>query len=423
MFSLKKIKIGVIGLGYVGLPLALEFAKKYKVIGYDKKTIRVKNLLLNHDETNECSRNDFILANDNIAFTSLLLDLKRCNIFIITVPTPVNNSNYPNFSFLLNASRDVGSILKEGDIVIYESTVYPGATEEICIPLLEKISNLKLNKDFYVGYSPERINPGDKKHKFSNIMKITSGSNKESSEFIDKLYSSVIKAGTFKASSIKVAEAAKAIENAQRDINIAFVNELAIIFNLLKIDTDEVLKAASTKWNFLNFYPGLVGGHCIGVDPYYLTYKSKKVGYRPRVILSGRAVNDSIAKYVAERVLSLMDLKNISIKNSQTLILGLTFKENCPDIRNSKVFDIISELQAKKISVDVYDPWVKNSKNFNFKIVSKIPKNFYDSVIIAVAHNEFKKLDIKDIKNYCKKRNVIFDVKSIFKKEDVDGRL
>jgi UDP-N-acetyl-D-galactosamine dehydrogenase len=423
--SLKKIKISIIGMGYVGLPLAVSFAKNNEVIGFDLNKKRINDLKKGLDETFEISKSS-ILHSKKLTFSTNLNDLKKSNCYIITVPTPIDRFKNPDFSFLISASNLVGSILKKQDIIIYESTVYPGATEEICVPALEKKSSLKYNKDFFVGYSPERINPGDKKHTVENIIKVTSGSNKVTANFVDKLYSSIVKVGTYKASSIKVAEAAKVIENTQRDINIALINELSLIFSRLNIDTEEVLKAAGTKWNFLPFRPGLVGGHCIGVDPYYLTYKSEKMGYKPKIILSGRQLNDNMSKYLVKKLTSKMKKNKIKIKNSKILIMGLTFKENCPDTRNSKIFDLVKQLKEYKINVSVFDPWVNQKKLStidNIKLIKKPKKNNYDCVILAVAHNIFEKIGIDKIKKLTKKKHIIYDLKYMFPKKFSDLRL
>ena len=413
-----KIVIGIIGLGYVGLPLAVSFAKKNQVIGFDTNKRRINDLKKGLDNTFEVQKKTIRNAK-NIIFSNNFKDLKKCNCFIVTVPTPINKIKNPDFSHLVSASKLVGLVLKKGDVVIYESTVYPGATEEICVPILEKKSNLTFNRDFFVGYSPERMNPGDKKHTVSNIIKVTSGSNKLTADFVDKLYKSIVKVGTYKSSSIKVAEAAKVIENTQRDINIALINELSIIFNKLNIDTEEVLKAAGTKWNFLPFRPGLVGGHCIGVDPFYLTFKSKKVGYVPKIILSGRSLNDRMSKYIAKRLITKMKNTKIKIPNSKVLVMGITFKENCPDTRNSKVFDLIKELEKYKIKITAFDPWVNKdqlSQN-KIKLIKKPKINNYDSVLITVPHKIFEKMGIKKIKKFTKKNSIIFDLKFLFPKE------
>ena len=420
----KKTKISIIGLGYVGLPLAISFSKFYKVVGFDLSKERISDLRKGSDETLEVKKNTILKAK-NLMFTSNLNDLKKCNCHIVTVPTPIDKFNKPDFSNLISASQMIGKILKKNDIVIYESTVYPGATEEICVPILEKKSDLIYNNDFFVGYSPERMNPGDKKHTVENIIKVTSGSNEGTANFVNKLYKSIVKAGTYKASSIKVAEAAKVIENTQRDINISLINELSLIFDKIDIDTEEVLKAAGTKWNFLPFKPGLVGGHCIGVDPYYLTYKSKKLGYDPKIILAGRKLNDNMSTHIVNKLFLKMDKKKIKVSNSKILIMGLTFKENCPDIRNSKVFDLAKQLKKSTAKVSVYDPWVNNKihKLNGISLIKKPIKNNYDCIILAVAHNFFKKMGIKKIKNFTKKNHIIFDLKYIFPENFSDLRL
>jgi UDP-N-acetyl-D-galactosamine dehydrogenase len=430
-----QIKIAIIGLGYVGLPLAVEFAKKYKTVGFDIDTLRISELRLGHDKTLEISENDLNsvsvkthnhLNNCSFGFwaTDLLLEISDCNVFIITVPTPTDKHNRPVLTPLLKASEMIGSVLKKGDIVIYESTVYPGVTEDECVPVLVKKSKLVYNVDFFAGYSPERINPGDKEHTVSKIKKVTSGSNSIIAEKIDNLYKSIITAGTFKAKSIKVAEAAKVIENSQRDINIAFVNELSKIFSLLGIDTGEVLEAASTKWNFLPFKPGLVGGHCIGVDPYYLAQKAQEVGYHPEIILAGRRLNDGMGKHVATETIKQMLKKDINIKGANLLILGFTFKENCPDVRNTKVIDIINELISYDIKLTIVDPWA-NPKDviheYGIVLLDSIPQNKnFDAAIIAVGHSNFLKLDFSTFMN---QKNVLYDVKGIFSSEFSDGRL
>jgi len=427
-------KIAVIGLGYVGLPLAVEFAKKFKVIGFDINKSRVNSLRSGRDCTLEVSETTLQEVNvlsfkspnaKGLWLTTELDDITSANFYIITVPTPVDKNNKPDLTPLYKASETVGKVLSKGDIVVYESTVFPGATEEECIPVLEKVSGLKFNEDFYAGYSPERINPGDKKHTVSNILKVTSGSTPEIGKKIDTIYKSVIKAGTHLAPSIKVAEAAKVIENSQRDINIAFVNELSKIFSYMDIDTKEVLEAAGTKWNFLKFSPGLVGGHCIGVDPYYLAEKALKLGYNPEIILAGRRLNDSMGPYVAQETVKLMIKKDIKVKGAKILVMGITFKENCPDIRNSRVIDIIRELQSFNCNVCVYDPWAaENSvkKEYNLNLISNKTqlKKDYDAVVLAVSHNEFLNIDITKFVN---KKHVIFDVKGILSKEKSDKRL
>ena len=423
--NLSNTRIGIIGLGYVGLPLALEFSKEFPVIGFDISVNRITDLQSGHDFTNEVYKSDLVKAN-NITFSSDSLDLKDCNFYIVTVPTPIKKNNKPDLGPLLSASNLVAKLLKKDDVVVYESTVYPGATEEDCVPILEGISGLVLNKDFYVGYSPERINPGDKMHRLPNIKKVISGSNNESANFIERVYQKIITAGTYKAESIKVAEAAKVIENTQRDLNIALINELAIIFNLMDIDTEAVLRAAETKWNFLPFRPGLVGGHCIGVDPYYLTHKSKSLGYKPEIILAGRRLNDGMASFVSSQVLKLIAQKDININNAKILILGLSFKEDCPDIRNTKVVDIVNELIDYKCNVSVYDPWVSRleaKKEYGIDLIKKVEVNQYDGIIIAVAHKQFKKLGIKKIKSYGKPNHVLYDLKYLFSAEQVDKRL
>jgi UDP-N-acetyl-D-galactosamine dehydrogenase len=423
--NLQKCKIAVIGLGYVGLPLAVEFGRKYKTVGFDINNKRVQDLHEGVDSTLEVL-NEYLsesLNNNLFSVTSDKSKISDCNIFIVTVPTPTDKNNRPVLSPLLKASETVGSVLKKGDIVIYESTVYPGVTEDECVPVLEKISGLKLNIDFFVGYSPERINPGDKEHTLTKILKITSGSTPESAETIDQLYKSIIQAGTFKTSCIKVAEAAKVIENSQRDINIAFVNELSKIFNLLNIDTTEVLEAAGTKWNFLKFRPGLVGGHCIGVDPYYLAQKAQEAGYHPEIILAGRRVNDQMGKYVAGETVKLMIRKEINVKGAELLLLGFTFKENCPDVRNTKVIDIINELKTYDVNLTIVDPWANISDvkhEYQIDIQNEISPKKFDAIILAVGHDKFKVIEISD---YLKMKAVVYDVKGLFPKGLIDGRL
>ena len=422
--------IAIIGLGYVGLPLAVAFASKYQVIGFDIKTKRVEELQRANDTTLEVTNKELknsLISNtrNGLTITSAVHDIKKANVYIITVPTPINDQRQPLLTPLKKACETVASVLKKGDVVIIESTVYPGATEEFCVPIFESSSDLIFNRDFFVGYSPERINPGDKKHTVTKILKVTSGSTPEAAKFIDKLYASIITAGTYLAPSIKVAEAAKVIENSQRDINIAFVNELSKIFRLLNIDTEEVLTAAATKWNFLKFSPGLVGGHCIGVDPYYLAQKAKDVGYNPEIILAGRKMNDSMGSYVAQETVKLMIDKGISIKGSNTLVLGITFKENCPDIRNSRVIDIIREFKTYKVNIDVYDPWadidtVKQEYNLNLINNASLLKRNYDAIVLAVSHKEFLSLDLEKLISVT---GVIFDVKSFYPKSNTDSRL
>jgi len=420
--NLRDIKIGVIGLGYVGLPLAIAFGKIYEVLGFDINQKRIDELQNGFDRTRECDEN-FSISSKYLQFSSHVDDLKHCNIYIVTVPTPINCFKAPDLTPLLKASEMLGKVIKKGDIVIYESTVYPGCTEEDCVPVLENHSGLKFNKDFFCGYSPERINPGDKVNTLTKIKKVTSGSNVEIAQIVDNLYKSIIEAGTHKAPSIKVAEASKAIENAQRDVNISFVNELALIFDRMGIDTHDVLEAAGTKWNFLKYKPGLVGGHCIGVDPYYLAHKAESLGYHPQVILSGRRVNDHIGLFVANKVVKLMIQNGISIKESNALILGVTFKENCPDIRNSKVIDIINELVQFNIYVDVYDPYADKhevEEEYGIILLDNITKT-YDAIILAVSHQEF--LDIEVIKLKSNDRSVIFDTKAFLDRSIVDARL
>ena len=422
-------KIGIIGLGYVGLPLAVEMAKKFDVIGFDINKKRIAELSQGMDNTLEIESDALLqVLNSNdgkgMKLTDDITALKSSNVYIVTVPTPIDKYNKPDFKPLISASETVGKVLSPGDIVVYESTVYPGATEEICIPVIEKLSGLTFNKDFYAGYSPERINPGDKEHTVSKILKIVSGSTPEVADRLEAIYNQVITAGTYKAKSIKVAEAAKVIENTQRDINIAFVNELAKIFNRLDIDTNDVLEAAGTKWNFLKFKPGLVGGHCIGVDPYYLAQKAGEVGYHPEMILAGRRLNDSMGSYVAEEVVKLMIRKDINIKNANILVMGVTFKENCPDIRNTKVVDVVHAFQDYHTNVVVYDPWADPEEirhEYNLISVNRIPDDMlFDAVVLAVAHDEFKSCSIRD---YCKDNHVIYDIKGFLPKEMVDSRL
>jgi len=424
-FKLSNLKIAVIGLGYVGLPLAVEFGKKCSVLGFDINENRINSLNQGNDATLEVSKLE-IKQSKYLKFTNDQDTLSTCNIFIVTVPTPIDKYKRPNLSPLIQASSMIGKALANGNVVIYESTVYPGATEEDCVPVLEEVSGLKLNQDFFVGYSPERINPGDKTHKLKDIKKVTSGSSKASAAFIDKLYNVIITAGTYKAESIKVAEAAKVIENTQRDLNISLINELAIIFNAMNIDTESVLKAAGTKWNFLPFRPGLVGGHCIGVDPYYLTHKAQELGYHPEIILAGRRLNDGMSRFISGEFIKALANKNIKINNANILVLGLAFKENCPDIRNTKVVDVISELQGFNCNVDVYDPWVSSKDadaSYGIKTIKSLKKRSYDGVLIAVAHKEFSNMGITKILTYCKPSNVIYDLKYIFDQADVDLRL
>ena len=421
----KPSTIGIIGLGYVGLPLAVEFGKKFKTVGFDINEARVAELRRGKDSTLETEPHELKGAK-KLAFTTKVKALAKCNVFIVTVPTPIDAFNRPDLAPIVSASRTVGSVLKKNNVVIFESTVYPGCTEEIAVPIMEKVSGLKYNRDFFCGYSPERINPGDKTHRLPNILKITSGSTPKIAEFVDALYRSIIAAGTFKASSIRVAEAAKVIENTQRDVNIALINELSLIFDRLNIDTEEVRKAAGTKWNFLPFRPGLVGGHCIGVDPYYLTHKAQEVGYHPEMILAGRRLNDNMAGYVAERVAQLMGRKSLLVNGARVLVMGLAFKENCPDVRNSKVVDLIRAMEKFGAKVDVWDPWVDPrivKHEYGITPIKKPRARAYDAVVVAVAHDEFKKLGLKGVKRLMKRKHVLFDIKHVFKAKDVDGRL
>lgn len=423
--KLNDAKIGVIGLGYVGLPLAVEFGRHYTVIGFDINQKRIEELKAGEDRTLEVSVNELKLAM-KLSYSANLDSLRECNTFIVTVPTPVDKHNRPDLTPLIKASETLGKVVKRGDVVIYESTVYPGATEEDCIPVIEKISGLKFNVDFYAGYSPERINPGDKEHRFTTIKKVTSGSTLETADFVDALYGSVVTAGTHKAPSIKVAEAAKVIENTQRDLNIALINELALIFNRMGINTEEVLKAAGSKWNFLPFRPGLVGGHCIGVDPYYLTHKAEELGYHAQVILAGRRINDGMGAYVAEQVSRLMMQKRIHVVDAKILVMGLTFKENCPDLRNTKVVDVINEFKGFNAQVDVYDPWIDAAEakhEYGITPTSELLKGHYDAIVLAVSHKQFVEMGIKKIRALGKSNCVIFDVKYLFPADQVDGRL
>lgn len=414
-------KIAIIGLGYVGLPLAVAFGKKRNTVGFDIKEERIAELRQGKDSTLEVEKEELESANQ-LTFTQTIDDLKDCQVFIVTVPTPVNKHKQPDLTPIKSATKAIGKVLKKGDIVIYESTVYPGCTEEDCVPILEQESGLTFNQDFFCGYSPERINPGDKKHRIADIKKVTSGSTEEIAQEVDTLYKEIITAGTYLASSIKVAEAAKVIENAQRDLNIAFVNELSLIFDKLDIDTLEVLKAAGTKWNFLPFFPGLVGGHCIGVDPYYLTHKAEAVGYHPQVILAGRRINDTMGIHVANRVVKMMLKKQSKVVNAKALVLGITFKENCPDIRNSRVIDVIRELQSFEMDIDVYDPHASKeevSEEYGIDMVSS-PEGEYDTVILAVSHKEFLEFDLSKVSH---DKTVVFDIKGAWDKSIIDGRL
>lgn len=423
--KISNIKVAIIGLGYVGLPLAVEFAKKRNVVGFDLSLVRIEELKRGFDKTLEIKAKE-LKKIKRIKFTHSIKDLINSNCYIITVPTPVDRNKKPDLKPLLSATKEIGKIIKDGDIVIYESTVFPGCVEEICVPILEKFSSLMFNKNFFCGYSPERINPGDKKNKITNIKKITAGSNNYATNIVDKLYSQIIKAGTYKVNNIKVAEAAKVIENTQRDLNIALINELSILFNKMNINTHAVLKAAETKWNFLPFKPGLVGGHCIGVDPYYLTYKAQSIGYHPKIILAGRHLNDSMGTYVVSKLIEMMKKKSISIKKSKILIMGLTFKENCPDLRNSGVEKIIKKLTNLNCNLYLYDPWTNDQdvmSTYQIKPTNKLKNNFYDSIIIAVAHKQFKKMGIKKIIKLAKKKKVIFDLKNLFGPSKSDFQL
>ena len=419
------LKLGIIGLGYVGLPLAVEFGRKRKVIGFDIKQERIDELKSGHDSTNEVTSEELGSAG-HLTFSSQMQDLNICNCYIVTVPTPIDEYQRPDLAPLISASETIGKVLKKDDLVIYESTVYPGATEEDCVPVLEKSSGLKFNQDFYCGYSPERINPGDKEHRLTKIKKITSGSTPEIADLVDSLYGDIITAGTYKASSIKVAEAAKVIENTQRDLNIALGNELAIIFNKMGIDTEEILKAAGSKWNFLPIVPGLVGGHCLGVDPYYLTYKAESIGYSPEIILAGRRLNDSMASYVVAQLMEQMKKRGIQIQGAKILLMGLTFKENCPDLRNTRIVDIITELGDNNCDVDVYDPWAntEDAKNrFNITLTQNLNPDTYDCIVLATKHHQFENMGISFIRSLCKPLHIIYDLKYTLKADESDLRL
>jgi UDP-N-acetyl-D-galactosamine dehydrogenase len=425
MINTKNTKIAIIGLGYVGLPLAVEFGKIFETIGFDISKSRIKELLIGNDSTLEVESHELQEA-IKLSYTTDAKDIKSCNVFIVTVPTPIDEYKKPNLTPLVNASETVGRFLKKDDIVIYESTVYPGATEEVCVPILEQQSGLKFNQDFSCGYSPERINPGDKEHRITTIKKVTSGSTQETADKVDALYQSIISAGTHKAANIKIAEAAKVIENTQRDINIALINELAMIFNKLDIDTEAVLEAAGTKWNFLPFQPGLVGGHCIGIDPYYLTHRAVEAGYHPEMILAGRRLNDNMGSYVVNQVSKLMIKKRIHIVDANVLIMGLTFKENCPDLRNSCVVDLITGFESFNCNVDVYDPWVsKKEANelYGISLVSKPLNGKYDAIVLAVGHNEFTKMSEDQLRKLGRKNHVLYDIKYILNVDEADGRL
>jgi UDP-N-acetyl-D-glucosamine/UDP-N-acetyl-D-galactosamine dehydrogenase len=425
MLNLRKCRIGVIGLGYVGLPLAVEFGKRFETLGFDVNPKRIAQLRAGRDATLEVTGAELRSARQ-LKFTTELAELKRCRVFIVTVPTPIDDYKRPDLTPLVRASESVGKVLRRGAVVIYESTVYPGCTEEVCVPILEGESALKFNRDFYAGYSPERINPGDKEHRLTTIRKVTSGSTPEVADFVDKLYGSIVKAGTHRASSIRVAEAAKVIENTQRDVNIALINELALIFNRLGIDTEEVLAAAGSKWNFLPFKPGLVGGHCIGVDPYYLTHKAQEIGYHPEMILAGRRLNDNMALYVAGQIVQKMADKRIHVKGARVLVLGLTFKENCPDIRNSKVVDVVRELKRRGARVDVYDPWAEAAEcrhEYGLGLTRTLKPRHYDAAVVAVAHREFRELGARGVRRLCRRPHVLYDIKHLFPAAQTDGRL
>ncbi|MGR9106796.1 MAG: Vi polysaccharide biosynthesis UDP-N-acetylglucosamine C-6 dehydrogenase TviB [Gammaproteobacteria bacterium] len=425
MRSLSESRIGVVGLGYVGLPLAVEFAECFNTIGLDINQQRIRELMDGIDKSMEVDSTRLKRAK-GLEFTSNPHDLRDCNVYIITVPTPIDRNKRPDLRALVRASTTIGKLLAKGDIVIYESTVYPGATEEVCVPILEAESGMTFNRDFFAGYSPERINPGDKEHGITTIKKVTSGSTPEVADFIDRLYSTVVKAGTHRASSIKVAEAAKVIENTQRDVNIALINELAMLFNTLGLNTLEILEAAGSKWNFLPFRPGLVGGHCIGVDPYYLTHKAQEVGHHPEIILAGRRINDQMGAYVVERVVKLMTRNRVHVARANVLLMGLTFKENCPDVRNSRAFDIIRELEGYNALVEVYDPWVdpeEVAKEMRINLIDRPEKGRYDAIILAVSHRQFRQMGAAEIRALGKPQCILFDVKYVLPKEEVDAAL
>ncbi|KQY52655.1 Vi polysaccharide biosynthesis UDP-N-acetylglucosamine C-6 dehydrogenase TviB [Lysobacter sp. Root494] len=425
MQSVDNVCIAIVGLGYVGLPLAVEFGKIYDTVGYDINAARVEELRAGRDNTLEVSAEELSRA-PRLRFSADLEGIRGCNVYIVTVPTPIDGAKRPDLTPLVKASESLGRVLKKGDIVVYESTVYPGCTEEVCVPILERVSGLRFNEDFYAGYSPERINPGDKAHRVTSILKVTSGSTPQVAETVDRLYGSIITAGTHKVSCIKVAEAAKVIENTQRDLNIALVNDLAILFNKLGIDTLEVLEAAGTKWNFLPFRPGLVGGHCIGVDPYYLTHKAQEVGHHPDVILAGRRTNDGMGAYVAEQVVKLMVRNAINPVNARVLILGLAFKENCPDLRNTRVIDVVKSLRGYNAQVDVHDPWVDVEEarhEYGLTMTGQLDSGSYDAVIVAVGHEQFRRLGAEGIRAFGKPQSIVYDVKYVLPRESVDGRL
>ncbi|MDI9760067.1 Vi polysaccharide biosynthesis UDP-N-acetylglucosamine C-6 dehydrogenase TviB [Acinetobacter baumannii] len=425
MFQLEQLRIAIIGLGYVGLPLAVEFGKHKPTIGFDINTDRIQELKSGHDHTLEVS-SDELKHVQQLAYTANIQDLQNSNFFIVTVPTPIDDFKQPDLTPLIKASQSIAKVLKKGDIVVYESTVYPGATEEVCIPELEKHSGLNFNKDFFVGYSPERINPGDKQRRVTNILKITSGSTPEVADYVDQVYNLIIEAGTHKAPSIKVAEAAKVIENTQRDVNIALINELALIFNKMGIDTEDVLKAAGTKWNFLNFRPGLVGGHCIGVDPYYLTHKAESIGLHPEIILAARRLNDRMGEYVATQLIKEMVKQRIQVVGARILILGLSFKENCPDIRNTKIVDMVKALKEYDLDLDIYDPWVDSAEvegEYGLAPIMELKQGRYDAIVIAVAHDQFKAMSSQELIALGKEKHVLYDLKYVLDKEQSDIRL
>ena len=425
MLQLSELKIAVIGLGYVGLPLAVEFGKKVPVVGFDIHQKRIDELKSGQDHTLEVSPEELVQA-QYLSYSAKLEELKHCNFFIVTVPTPIDDFKQPDLTPLVKASTSIGQVLKKGDVVVYESTVYPGATEEVCIPVLEKVSGLIFNIDFYAGYSPERINPGDKLHRVTNILKITSGSTPEVADFVDDVYNLIIEAGTHKAPTIKVAEAAKVIENTQRDVNIALINELALIFNKLGIDTEDVLKAAGTKWNFLPFRPGLVGGHCIGVDPYYLTHKAQSIGLHPELIWAARRLNDRMGEYVATQLIKEMVKKRIQVVGSKILVMGLSFKENCPDIRNTKIVDMVKALKEYDLDLDIYDPWVDAAEvevEYGFAPVAGLEQGRYDAIILAVAHDQFKQMTAAEIHTLGKQGHILFDLKYVLNASEADIRL
>ncbi|EPF73107.1 Vi polysaccharide biosynthesis UDP-N-acetylglucosamine C-6 dehydrogenase TviB [Acinetobacter indicus] len=425
MLQLSDLKIAIIGLGYVGLPLAVEFGKQLPVVGFDIQQKRIQELQSGHDHTLEVSSEELKQATQ-LTYSAHLDDLRSCNFFIVTVPTPIDEFKQPDLTPLIKASTSIAKVLKKGDVVVYESTVYPGATEEACIPVLEQVSGLKFNQDFFAGYSPERINPGDKLHRVTNILKVTSGSTPEVADFVDAVYQLIVTAGTHKAPSIKVAEAAKVIENTQRDVNIALINELAVIFNKLGIDTEAVLQAAGTKWNFLTFRPGLVGGHCIGVDPYYLTHKAQSLGLHPEIILAARRLNDRMGEYVATQLIKEMVKQRIQVVGSKILVMGLSFKENCPDIRNTKIVDMVKALKEYDLDLDIYDPWVDPldaAKEYGIDPVSSLANAKYDAIVLAVAHDQFKQMSIDEFKALAKEKYVLYDLKYILNQLDVDIRL